>query len=125
MHSTVAYVLAAAAGVLIAHFISRAPELRTMRLSQLIFVPVAMVLAVYFLPDGSGSSAGGDIPNFVCFLGIVGFLIILLVPNLAYHCGAGLSNFLDPHDWTQAEEEIALRPIRRLIDKDEFTPALA
>jgi hypothetical protein len=46
MHSIFAYLLAAGAGVLIAHFISRAPELRFMRLSQLILVPAAMVLCV-------------------------------------------------------------------------------
>jgi tetratricopeptide (TPR) repeat protein len=122
MHSIFAYAAAAALGVLIAHFISRAPELRTMRLSQLVFVPLGMVLGVYFLPDGSGSSGSGDIAGFVCCLVAVGFL---LRPNIAYHCGAGLSNFLDPPDWTPAEEEIALRPIRRMIDEDEYTQALA
>jgi len=125
MHSTLSYLFAAGAGVVIAHFISRAPELRTMRLSQLIFIPVAMVLGVYFLPVGSGSSGTGGLGEFVCFLGVVGFLILLLAPNIAWLCGASLSNFLDPQDWTCAEEEIALRPIRRLIDKDQYAQALA
>jgi thioredoxin-like negative regulator of GroEL len=125
MHSILVYLLAAGAGVLIAHFISRAPELRFMRLSQLIFVPAAMVLCVYFLPDGSGSSAAGDLGGLVCFVAVLGFLVLLLAPNMAHLCGAGLSNFLDPQDWTSADEEIALRPIRRLIDKDQFHPALA
>jgi tetratricopeptide (TPR) repeat protein len=124
MHSILAYVLAAGAGVLIAHFVSRAPELRFMRLSQLIFVPAAMVLCVYFLPDASGSSVVGGLAGFVCFLGGLGFLALLLAPNIAHLCGAGLSNLLDPQDWTPAEEEIALRPIQRLIDKNQFHPAL-
>jgi tetratricopeptide (TPR) repeat protein len=118
MYSTFSYLLAAVAGVLIAHFISRAPELRSMRLSQLIFVPCAMVLGAFV------SSIGG-LAGFVCFLAVLLFLIILLAPNIAYHFGAALSNFLDPHDWTPAEEEIALRPIRRLIDKDQNNQALA
>jgi tetratricopeptide (TPR) repeat protein len=125
MHSIFSYILAALAGALIAHFISRPPELRTMRLSQLIFVPAAMVLCVYFLPDGSGSSASGGVGEFICFLGVLGFLILLLAPNIAYLCGAGLSNLLDPQDWSSTEEEIALRPIRRLIDKDHYNQALA
>jgi tetratricopeptide (TPR) repeat protein len=125
MHSIFAYLLAAGAGVLIAHFISRPPELRSMRLSQLIFVPAAMVLFVYFLPNGSESSAGASVGEFMCFLGVLGFLILLLAPNIAYLCGAGLSNLLDPQDWTSADEEIALRPIRRLIDKDQYNEALA
>ena len=118
MYSTFSCLLAAVAGVLIAHFSSRAPELRSMRLSQLILVPCGFVLGAFF------SSIGG-LPGFVCFLAILLFLIILLAPNIAYHLGAGFSNFLDPHDWTPAEEELALRPIRRLIDKDQYNHALA
>jgi tetratricopeptide (TPR) repeat protein len=125
MHSILTYFLAAVAGVLVAHFISRPPELRTMRLSQLIFVPVAAVLFVYFLPDASGSSGVGGVGEFMCFLGVLGFLILLLGPNIAYLCGMSLSNLLDPQDWTSDEEEIALRPIRRLIDKDQYNQALA
>jgi tetratricopeptide (TPR) repeat protein len=125
MHSILSYLLAAGAGVLIAHFISRPPELRSMRLSQLIFVPAAMVVCVYFLPGGGESSAVGGVGEFICFLGVLGFLVLLLAPNIAYLCGTGLSNLLDPQDWTSAEEEIALRPIRRLIDKDEYSQALA
>jgi tetratricopeptide (TPR) repeat protein len=125
MHSTLAYLLAAGVGVLIAHFISRAPELRSMRLSLLIFVPGAMALCVYFLPDPGSPSPGGDLGGFICFLGALGFLAFLLTPVIAYHLGVGLSNFLDPQDWTPAEEEIALRPIHRLIDKDQYDQALA
>src|SRR5665213_3512409 len=125
MHTILAYVVAAGAGVLIAHLVSRAPELRFMRLSQLIFVPAAMVLCVYFLPNGNGSSVVEGLGGFICFIGVLGFLVLLLAPNIAYLCGMGLSNFLDPQDWTPAEEEIALRPIRRLIDQDQFHPALA
>jgi thioredoxin-like negative regulator of GroEL len=36
-----------------------------------------------------------------------------------------VSNFLDPQNWKCAEEEIALRPIRRLIDGDHYHQALA
>jgi tetratricopeptide (TPR) repeat protein len=125
MHSFLSYLLPAGAGVLIAHFVSRAPELRTMRLSQLIFVPAGMVVAVYFLQSGNGSSSVGGVAEFMCFLGVLGFLILLLAPNIAYLCGASLSNFLDPHDWPSGEEEIALRPIRLLIDKDQYSQALS
>jgi thioredoxin-like negative regulator of GroEL len=117
MHLILVYLLAAGAGVLIAHFVSRAPELRFMRLSQLIFVPAALVLCVYL------SSVGG-LAGLVCFVAVLGVLVLLLAPNLAHLCGTGLSNFLNPTDWTPIEEEIALRPIQRLIDKDQFHAAL-
>jgi tetratricopeptide (TPR) repeat protein len=110
MHSSLPYLIAAGAGVLIALFISRAPELRSMRLSQLVLVPAAMVMC----------AAGG----VFCVLGLV-FLAFLLAPNIAHYLGAGLSNFLDSYDWTPTEEEIALRPIRLLIDKDNYRQALA
>jgi tetratricopeptide (TPR) repeat protein len=110
MHFALSYFLAAGAGLLIAHMISRAPELRSMRLSQLILIPAGLVLCV---------SLPGDIPGLVAFVAILGFLILLTTPNIAYYCGVGLSNFLVPQDWTSADEEIALRPIRRLIDKDQ------
>jgi thioredoxin-like negative regulator of GroEL len=124
MHSILTYVLAAGAGVVIAHFISRAPEMRARRPFQLVLVPAAMVLCVYFLPDTSGTSESAAMGELVCFAAMLGFLALLLGPNIAYHCGAALSNFLDPLDWTPAEEEIALRPIRRLIDKDQYYQAL-
>jgi hypothetical protein len=124
MHSVLSYIVAAGVGVLIAHFISRAPEWRSMRLSQLVFVPAAMVLCVYFLPE-QGAATSADMGSFVCFLACVGFLILLLAPNIAHHFGAGLSNFLDNYDWTPTEEEIALRPVKRLIDKDNYRQAIA
>jgi tetratricopeptide (TPR) repeat protein len=125
LHSTLSYILAAGLGVLIAYFMSRAPELRALRLSQFIFIPCAMVALVYFLPDSGGAPGLGDIGAFMGFLVVLGFLVILLSPNIAHLCGAGLFRFLDPQDWTCAEEEIALRPIRKLIDKDHFHQALS
>jgi len=89
--------------------------LRPLRLSQLIFVPASLVFCV---------SLQGDLPGFVCFLAVLGFLVVLLAPNLAYYGGVGLTSFLDPQDWTSAEAEIALAPIQRLIDKDHCHQAL-
>jgi thioredoxin-like negative regulator of GroEL len=123
MHSIAAYVIAAGVGIVLAHFISRAPELRTMRLSQLLLVPLAMVWCTYFLPV-PGESSGASLGKFPGFLFGLFVLIVLLAPNLGHHCGAILSNFLFSGDWTPAEEELALRPIRRLIDKDQFNQAL-
>jgi tetratricopeptide (TPR) repeat protein len=59
------------------------------------------------------------------FFVIIGFLGVLLAPNLGHFFGATLTNFLDPHDWTPAEEEIALRPIKKLIDKSLYQDAFA
>jgi thioredoxin-like negative regulator of GroEL len=112
------YLAAAGIGALIAHFISRAPELRSMRLAQLVLIPAAMVLCVY-------CSTVQGVEGFIYFVAVVGFLAVLLAPSIACHCGAGLSNFLDAYDWTPTEQEIALLPIRRLIDKDQYNEALA
>jgi len=119
MHSPLAYIIAAGAGLLVAHWISRAPELRTMRLSQLIFIPAGFVVCLYL------SSPTAGVGEFMGFMVVLGFLILLMIPNIAYLFGASFSNFLDPQDWTSLEEEIALRPIQRLIDKDQFNQALA
>jgi len=124
MHSILIYVLAAGTGVVMAHFISRAPEVRAWRPFQLVLVPAAMVLCVYSLPETRGTSESTAVGEVVCFVAMLVFLALLLGPNIAYHCGAALSNFLDPQDWTPAEEEIALRPIWRLIDKDQYYQAL-
>lgn len=122
MHSAIAYLLAAAAGVVMAHYLSRAPELRSLRLAQFVFVPPGLALCVFFLPE---PGLPPNVAQFVSFLAVLFFLIVLLVPNIAFHCGAALSNFLYPHDWTPLQEEIALRPIRRLIDNDDYPQALA
>jgi len=115
MDSIFSYLLAAGVGLLIAHLLSRAPELRPMRLSQLILVPAGLAVCVSFR---------GDMVGFVSFLVVLGFLLVLLAPNISYYLGAGVTNFLDPQDWNATEEEIALRPIRRLIDKDQYHQAL-
>jgi hypothetical protein len=58
------------------------------------------------------------------FLAVLIFLVILLAPNIAHLCGMAVSGLLDSHDWTPAEEELALRPIRHLIDQDQYQQAL-
>jgi thioredoxin-like negative regulator of GroEL len=111
------YIIVAGTGVLIAHFISRAPDLRSMRLAQLVLVPVALVLCVYC------ANIGG-LAGFVLFLPALLFLVLLVVPSITHHFGAGLSNLLDNYDWTPTEEELALRPIQKLIEKDNYPEAL-
>lgn len=119
------YIVIAGLGLLVAHLLSRAPELQPLRLSQLILVPTAMVGAFYLLPRHAGRYNLGDLQNFIQYLAIAGFIAMLLAPNIAFHFGAAVSNFLDPHDWTPWEEEIALRPIQKMIDRDQFQEALA
>ncbi|HUD46014.1 MAG TPA: hypothetical protein VMR33_04245 [Candidatus Baltobacteraceae bacterium] len=118
MSSVLSYILAAVAGVVIAHFISRAPEMRAMRLAQLVLIPGLLVMCVY-------CSGIGGVGGFASFLAVLFFLVLLVAPSIAHHSGAVLSNFLDAYDWTPTEEEIALRPVRRLIEKDQYVEALA
>jgi tetratricopeptide (TPR) repeat protein len=108
-----AYLFAVVGGLLLAWFLTGPAELRSMRLTQLVVVPSGMVLCVC-----SFDAAPFLFPVLVFALGVV------LAPNIAYYCGIGLSNFLDPQDWTPTEEEIALRPIRLLIDRDNYRQAL-
>jgi thioredoxin-like negative regulator of GroEL len=112
------FLLGCATGVLLGRCIRCVPELRATHISQFVLVLCAMVLSVYV-------SSFGGFAGLTCVLAGVGFLIMLLVPNMAHYGGVGLTNILDPQDWTSTEEEIALRPIRRLIDKDNYRQALA
>jgi thioredoxin-like negative regulator of GroEL len=121
MYSILAYILVAGVAMLIVLFLNRAPELRHGRLSQLILVPGALVLALWILRQTEGRP---DYVSRIAVIGIIGFTATMLAPSIAYNFGIGLSNFLDPQDWTPAEEEIALRPIRRLIDRDQYYQAL-
>ncbi len=113
--------VAAGLGALLAWLLTRAPELRGWRLSQLILVPAAFLLACWVLRQTGGRP---DMGAGILLVAIIVLTAFLLAPNLAFYCGAGLSNFLDPMDWTPAGEEIALRPIRRLIDNDQYYQAL-
>jgi len=124
VHSILSYIIVGGIGLLIAHFLSRAPELRLMRLSQLILVPAILMFAFYLLPSSHGRPEITDIGGLMVFSAAAVLLGIVLGPNIAFHCGSALCGFLDPHDWTPLEEEIALRPIQRLIDRDQTQQAL-
>lgn len=93
-----------------------------MRLSQLVFVPLAFLAGNAVMPGPSDGVLATRVA-LVEFTLILCFVAILLAPNIAFHLGAAFSNFLDPMDWTPAEEEIALRPIQQLIDKDRYEDA--
>ncbi|HEX3988126.1 MAG TPA: tetratricopeptide repeat protein [Verrucomicrobiae bacterium] len=123
MHSPIAYILVTGAGLLLAHFLTGDPDARRLRLLQLILVPAGFVAAFAALPDPSNGS--GSIGSLMLFFVIIGGLGILLAPNIGHFFGATLTNFLDPQDWTPAEEEIALRPIVKLIDKYRYQDAFA
>jgi thioredoxin-like negative regulator of GroEL len=113
------YIIAFVAGVAIAWFLTQAPELRTWRLFQLVLLPAIFLMMVALCQGGGQPNMAGGVAMVL----LIVFVAFLLAPNIAYHCGVGVSNFLDPMDWTPVEE-IALRPIRRLIDKDRFYEAL-
>lgn len=102
--------IVAGVGMVIAYLITRPEELRSLRLFQMLILPIAMLMCV------AGSMAS--------ILGVA-MLAVVVAPNIAFYFGVGLSNFLDPMDWTPLEEEIALRPIRLLIDRDNYRQALA
>jgi thioredoxin-like negative regulator of GroEL len=125
MFTAILSILAGGVGLLLAHLLSRPVELRRLRLSQLILVPVAMAGAVWFLPMHPGKFNLGDLQNFIQYLFIAAFVAVLLAPNIAYHVGIGFTNLIDPHDWTPLKEEIALRPIQRMIDREQYQEALA
>jgi thioredoxin-like negative regulator of GroEL len=122
VHSSISYIAVAGVGLLLAFLLTYPAELRRLRLFQLIFVPVAFAAGLAVLPDPA--EGYGSVGSLMAFFVVLGFTAILLAPNIAYACGAVLSNFLDPLDWTPAEEEIALRPIIKLIDKDRYQDAL-
>lgn len=93
MNSIFAYPIVAGVGILIACFLNRAPELRNGRLSQIILVPGALVLALWILRQTGGRA---DYVGGVAVIVIIVFLAIMLAPSIAYNFGIGLSNFLGP-----------------------------
>lgn len=119
VHSLVAYILVAAAGLVTAFLLTALPELRRLRFTQMVFVPIGFLAAFCQLPESSDTGIG----TLIGFIVAVAFLGILLAPNIGYCCGAALAGFLDPQDWTPAEEEIALRPIVKLIDRNRYQDA--
>jgi len=121
MYSVIVYTMAAGVGALLGWLLTRAPELRGWRLSQMILVAGGFAAAAWVLRQTHGEP---DLGAGLILILIIVLTAFLLAPNLAFHVGAGLSDFLDPQDWTPAEEEIGLRPIRRLIDEDRFYQAL-
>lgn len=121
MDSVVVDIIAAGAGALIAWRLTRAPELRGWRVSQMILVAGGFAAASWLLRQTHGEP---DMGAGIVLISIIVLTAFLLAPNIAFYCGVGLSNFLDPLDWTPVEEEIALRPIRRLIDNDQYYQAV-
>jgi hypothetical protein len=112
-----------AAGMALAHFLSRAPELTRIRRVQLVCIPVVLIVGYSLLPTGGGRDLG-DMARFTAYLIPAFLLALLLAPSIAFHCGNGLMNFLEAPDWTPLEEEIRLNPIRKLIDHGRHRDAL-
>ncbi len=113
-----------AAGIGLAHLVSRAPELHRLRRIQAICFPVILLVGFGLLPFGSGRNALGDLACFTAFLVPVALMAILLAPSLAFNCGAGFVTFLDPPNWTPAHEEIRLGHVQKMIDHDRHQDAL-
>ncbi|MDB6067151.1 MAG: hypothetical protein JWR26_3359 [Pedosphaera sp.] len=111
-------------GLLLAHYLSRPPELRTLRLSQLILVPAGTVIGFNLLVHARDGGGLGTSINTTAYVGVAGFMAVLLAPNIAFLCGQRFCDFLDPMDWTPLLQEIELRPIQRMIDRDQFHDAL-
>ena len=122
MHSLISYIAAVGVGLILAYGLTCAPELRGLRIVQLIFLPIAFAAALAALPDPADGYM--SIGFLLGFAAVLVFIAVLLAPNLGHYGGALVSNFLDPQDWSSAEEEIALRPIVKLIDKDRLQDAM-
>jgi hypothetical protein len=121
MTAVLEYIISASLGVFVAWLLTRVPELRHLRAWQMILVAGAFTGICWVMRETHGRpEMGTDIILIV----IIALTAFLLAPNIAHYCGAGLSNFLDRQDWTPAEEELALRPIKELIDQDRYYQAL-
>lgn len=125
MFTAILSIIAGAIGLLLADLLSRAAELQRLRVSQMVLVPVAMASAVWLLPMHRGQFNLGDLQNFIQYLFIAAFLAVLLAPNIGFYLGIAFTNLIDPHDWTPLEEEIALRPIQKMVDREQYQEALA
>jgi thioredoxin-like negative regulator of GroEL len=111
------FALGAGAGVLTGRCFTCVPELRAKTFSQLVLVVGGLALCIYV-------SSFGGFATFTYFLAVVGYVLMVVGRNLSHLGASGLIGFLDRQDWTPAEEKIALRPIRLLIDKENYRQAL-
>ena len=111
------FALGGGAGVQTGRCFTCLPEARKKCLIQLALVAAGTILCVYV--GGLGGFGG-----LAFVLAAVGFVMMLVVRNMSSFGASGLVGLLDRQDWTPGEEEIALRPVRLLIDKDNFRQAL-
>jgi tetratricopeptide (TPR) repeat protein len=121
MHSLFSYFLVAAFGLFLAFFLTSPPELHHWRPFQMVIIPGLLLAIFYCTPAHGLPSAGGGIITLV----LITMMAFILSPNIPHFFSVRVSNFLDPMDWTPADEELALRPIRRLIDEGQNGEALA
>src|SRR5258708_6756854 len=120
----IADIVVGSLGFLLAYLLSRPPELRPLRLSQLILVPAGTILGFNLLAHARGLVGVANFENGTMYVAVTGFMGVLLAPNIAFHLGQRFCNFLDPQDWTPLVQEIKLRPIQRMIERDQYHEAL-
>ena len=121
MLAIAAYTIAAGLGILLVLLLTHAPDLRHLRRWQIVPVPGVFLTMCWIMRDTGGKPAmGADIMLLV----LIAITAFILAPNIAHLCGASVSNFLDRQNWTPAEEELALSPIRKLINSDRYYQAL-
>ena len=120
MHSPFWYVAIAALGLSLGYFLTRAPELRHWRVAEMTAIP-GLLLGIWRMSPANGlpTAAGGG-----AIYVLIAVLAFVLAPVISHHLSVGFENFLFRANWTRAGEEIHLRPIRRLIDEDQFHEAL-
>jgi tetratricopeptide (TPR) repeat protein len=103
-------------------FIGTMPsDLRRLRLMQMVLVPVLLSGMYFQIPKGP--LAVEDLLAFLLYLWPLGMLAALLAPNIAWFCGYGIQSAIDPQDWTSCDEEIVLKPVNQLIEREDYQAA--
>lgn len=111
------FFLGGGAGVVLSRCLASVPEARRANFTQLVIVLGSLAASIYV------SSFAGMV-TLTCVLAGVGFIIMFLMRQVTNFGGTTFINLLDQQDWTPADEEIALRPIRQLVDRENYRQAL-
>lgn len=112
------FIFGVCSGTMVTQAFRSVPELRRERIIQLVLTLGATALSIYV-------SRFGGFTNLTIVLAGVGFIVMLALTNAAEAGAGSLVGFLFQGNWTTAaDQEIVLRPIHRLIDRDNFRQAL-
>jgi hypothetical protein len=112
--------------ILMAFLMTTPLELRHLRVIQMVLLPCLLMAMRYLMMPAPASTHANEPASvaFLRYLPLAMTVAALLGANIAYFCARVVEGTIDPHDWTPQEEELAMAPVRRLVQEDRYREAL-